>query len=310
MKNWKIHLAWAMVSILAAVLWGRIVRMRISTALETDHDIVKRTNVDTSKHGPPDPLPTKINRPRVQEDPLSAIPSAASAGPQAPMTPDQIRTMLRSRSQWGQGFEALKRLEDRSLKLSILAELFGLRKIDVRIPISAYMQLAEMGGPDAAEQIEKGLALAEDEAMQIRGAKALGQAGATRSIGVLLELYQTGSLDLKVACASSLSKLGHPGPAAEVLATLSRSLDDLDGGIRREAVESIASMGIPSTLPMLTRALRDQNGDVRIEAILGLETLGLPEVIPIIEQFFNDPNASVAQDARNAVKRLRRGGEK
>lgn len=311
MKPWRTHLIWALVTVLVALAWGRHVSTRADRESRQEHETTPRENgVSQSNTAKNEDGGRQQKSAPLGEEQVAQPSNGSAASGKSAITPDQIRAMFKVRDQWGEAFEALKKIDNRRLKLSILGELFTLGHVDLRIPISAYIQLAEMRGPDAAEVIEAGLRLAEDDRMRICAVNALGQAGAPQSIGVLLESYHAASGDLKVASAAALNKLGNSGPAIEVLSILSRSLDNPDGAIRREAVENIASLTVAAAVPALTLALRDSNGDVRSEAISGLQSLGLPDVIPILEQATHDPNPSVAQDARNAIDRLRNSGEK
>jgi HEAT repeat protein len=130
------------------------------------------------------------------------------------------------------------------------------------------------------------------------------------SVTALLDGYRLDNVDIKVPCAAALLKLGHPGPASEMLSTLTRSLDNPDGGLRREALENISALETPAALPVLTRCLNDSNGDVRLEAVTGLRMLGLPEVLPLLERTLQDPNPNVVEEARRALEELKKPKEK
>jgi hypothetical protein len=310
MKTWKTHVSWAGVTIVVAAAWGHHVSTEAGLNPQRDRAGVQEglgaSRMNSSPKGESRVAGPDQPQIRLAQTPTEPMGAPFVSTPKDELSSDQMRAMLRRRSQWGQAFEVLKRLEDRPRKLTLLGELFTLGSVDLRIPTSAYMQLAEMGGPDAAEVIEKGLLIADDDRMRIRAVKALGQAGASRSVGVLLETYQSAALELRVACAAALNELGNAGPASEVLLTLGGLLDNPDGAIRREAVENISTLKVSTAIPVLAQALRDSNGDVRSEAISGLEGLGLPGVMPLLEQATNDSNSSVANDARNAIERLRK----
>jgi HEAT repeat protein len=317
MKTWRIHLVWAIVTVLVAAVWGHLVasrsgrsgredRVRGGRDLGTDRPEGARgshTLLDPFGSGP-------LAKGSIPET-LAPSPSPSPNPPDSEaLTPEAIRVLLRDRTTWSKAFEALKRLESRSVRLGLLEEVITGKPISSAVPHSAINCLVEMGGADAAEILEKALRTPETEGICGHAARALGQVGDPRSVAALLDVYHSASLDLKVPCAAALHVLGQAGPASEVLVTLSRSLDDGDGGIRRDAVENISSMNLPSALPLLARALRDSNGDVRVAAINGLEALGTPEVVNLLQPVFNDANPSVAQEARDAVERLQKPKKK
>jgi hypothetical protein len=312
MRSWRIHVVWAVVTVIVAAAWGHHVSTRVERERRDDHDLRRNGERPSPQNGGPSGLTSEAPD-SSKAAPPEKIPSQAPApDPPTPvqLTPDQIRTMLRDKKTWARAFEALKVLQERPLKLKILEECLALGAVEIRIPISAFMQLGEMGGADAAEIVEKALRGAEDERTRYRAARALAQIQEPRSLAVFLETYQLDPLDLKVLCAGALQKLGHAGPASEILTRLTRSLDDPDGAIRRESLEYISSLKTAAALPVLMRCLNDSNGDVRSEAISGLESLAIPEVLPLLERACQDPNPSVAEDARRALERLRRPKEK
>jgi HEAT repeat protein len=319
MKAWRIHLAWALVTVIVAAVWGHRVASRLESAARGGgeggrHGHGRDREISAGSRVPyqnPEPFgPGRRATPPTSGAQANAPSASLNPSDVEEPTPEAIRALLRDRNQWSKAFEALRRLESRSEKLGLLAEAITGKPIHSQVPHVAINCLVELGGTEAVDLIEQALRTPETEGMCSHAARALGTMGDPKSVAALLEAYHSGSMDLKVPCAASLNALGQPGPAAEVLATLSRSLEDSDGAIRRDAVENISSLVSPSALPLLARALRDSNGDVRVVAIYGLEALGTPEIVQLLEPIFNDANPSVAQEAREAVERLQKSKKK
>lgn len=307
MKSWRIHLAWAIVTVLAVALTARLVTPRPEGGVRPG-----AKPAPTAGPLPPSPplLVSLPPPPSVAEAPAAgALAPSATPSPES-LSPEQIRAMLREKVTWPKAFEALKLLPDRALKLKILEECFKLSDVDRRIPHSALAQLREMGGDDVAELVERIFRDSPEDPLRISALRTLARLEQPRSLGALLEGYRLDNLDAKVWSAMALLKLGHPGPSSEMLSTLTRSLDNADGGLRRETLEYISMLETPAAIPILTRCLSDSNGDVRSEAISGLETLALPEVFPLLERASQDPNPNVADDARRALERLKKAREK
>lgn len=114
-------------------------------------------------------------------------------------------------------------------------------------------------------------------------------------------IQDLGSDDLDVS-EPAAAQIEAAGGAA--LPALERVLAVEPTGIRVRAVEVVAAIGEPESVPLLIRACSDPEPAVRAEALLGLDTLADERGRPAVEAALNDPDADVRRAAAQACGAL------
>lgn len=108
---------------------------------------------------------------------------------------------------------------------------------------------------------------------------------------------QLGSDDLDVS-EPAAAQVEAAGRAA--LPALERALEVEGAAIRVRAVEVVASIGEPESVPLLIRACSDREPAVRAEALLGLDALADERGGAAVEAALEDPDADVRRAAADA----------
>lgn len=130
-------------------------------------------------------------------------------------------------------------------------------------------------------------------------ARALGNLPHTTVIAALIETFaRTTDDDLRRAVAAALSQIG---PAA--IATLGDQL--AQPALRPMAVQALARIQHPDTMPLLLTVMDDPRSTVRATAIDALSAYGDPTTLPAIEQSLKDSSALVRLSAIRGLVGLR-----
>lgn len=130
-------------------------------------------------------------------------------------------------------------------------------------------------------------------------ARALGNLPHATVIPTLIETFaRTTDDDLRQAVAVALSQIG---PAA--IATLGEQL--AQPGLRPMAVQALARIQHPDTMPLLLTVMDDPRSTVRATAIDALSAYGDPTTLTAIEQSLGDPSALVRLSAIRGMVNLR-----
>lgn len=299
MKSWKLHLVWALVTIVCSAAWAqRAVRTREIAFLEREKVLQVRF-VEAKKAAP-----IVVVEPPPVSPAAAAVPIAIPEPPareyevQSEETPtvEELRKLMNGKDVW-RAYQVLQRMVNSPIKTQLLRELIGNKEAQVRRAV-LYMLQEALGAEPAAPLIQE--CLRTDPAPEVREAAAqqLGYQDATGNVEALLQAFQKEEFRVQVACASALADRGQEGPAAQLVPRLAALMDSPDGAIRRQAVESIGRLRCPQSMPLLTRALRDTNGDVRLEAMNSLWNNEDPALLGLLEPLLNDP----VQEVRNTAK--------
>jgi HEAT repeat protein len=130
-------------------------------------------------------------------------------------------------------------------------------------------------------------------------ARALGNLPHAPVIAALIDTFaSTTDDDLRQAVAAALSQIG---PAA--IATLGAQL--AQPALRPVAVQALARIQHPDTIPPLLTVMDDPRATVRATAIDALSAYGDPVTLPVIEQSLGDPAALVRLSAIRGLVGLR-----
>jgi len=313
MKSWRIHLVWAVVTVVSSAAWAqRAVRTREVEFLEREKVLQVRI-VEAKKAAPPvvaEPVP------------VSSAPAAlpvAFPEPAAPEyeyevisedrpTVETLRKLMQSGQDVWRAYQVVQRMKKSPLKTQLLQELFESKEPQVRRAVLYLLQ--ESLGAEAAEPILQ-QCLRSDPAPEVResAAQQLGAIDTPGSVEALLQAFQKDELKVQIVCAAALVGRGQPGPAAQLLPRFAALMDSPDGALRRQAVESLGRLGSPQAMPLLARALRDTNGDVRLEAINSIWTNEDPAIVALIEPLLNDPVEAVRDTAKTFIEDAKRAKE-
>jgi HEAT repeat protein len=303
MKTWRIHLVWALVTVVSSAAWSqRAVRAREVEFLEREKVLQVRI-VEAKKAAPP-----------VAANPLPVLPAptalpAAIPEPAAPHeyeyevisedrpTVEALRMLMKEGKDVWRAYQVIQRMVKSPLKTQLLRELFESKEPQVRRAV-LYMLHESLGAEAAGPLLQE--CLRTDPASEVRevAAQQLGYQEAPGNIEALLQAFQKDELKVQVACASALVERGQSGPAAQLVPRFAALLDSPDGALRRQAVASLGQLRCPQAMPYLTRALRDTNGDVRLEAVNSLWNTQDPAIATLVEPLVNDP----IEEVRDTVK--------
>jgi HEAT repeat protein len=305
MAVWKIHTSWALVAVLVTGVWGRW----CGRPREAESAVREERAEPTVSGGVLRPRPAEFeDAPGAPSRESGSPASKADAAPSYTyhfLTLDQIRALIRSdrRDEWWQATLAVSCLVDPALKKELLLELISCK--DDQIRVNTLAELKQTIGKDSVPVLQN--ALRTDKARWVRSdcAAMLGELGGEGTVEVLLQAVHDEDDRVRLSSAAALSRLGHPGPAADLIAPFTSQLDDPDGAVRRRAVEDLSSLRSPLALPALLRAVRDPSGEVRAAAARGLGSVGGSGVIPVLEGLLEDPVSGVAEDAKDALESLR-----
>lgn len=304
MKDWKLHLAWAMGTLLVAALWGRwTVAMREPEFQARERAIEVRESLESIPPVAPSP---GHSTPTTRTEPALPSTSAAPGLSEEEEYVASIRRLFHSDRQddW---YEA-SRLLDRIPKGDVRIELFreGLSCPGAGFRYNAIVMLHELLGADEVPILQNVLRSDPEGYVRRLSAEFLGKHPDPGSLDALLEASRDPDPAVQIAAASSLNRLGHSGPAEDLLPRLAAGLRDPDGAIRREAVGDISRLGLLSSVSALLQCLRDSNGDVRWEATRGLLDLDPPGLLSTLEALQKDPDPNVVESATDAIRRYRK----
>jgi len=302
MNHWKIHLAWAVATPVFAICWGRWSLARQEPDLQRrELAIQSRTKEPPARPSPPSPAAIPVSIPKTLAAPMPAGPVSEEQA-----FVDEIRRLLRSEDK-GDPWEAnrrMVRIPPGPLKDVLLLELFACKDANLRrIAIEA---LAESLKGNSVPLLMSVLGGDSNDSNRMIAAEFLGTYGGPGTIDALLQACHDSELAVQIAAANSLKKLGQPAPAEALVPRLARGLSSPDGGVRREAIDYISNLSLPSTLPILLGSFRDPDGDVRDSASRGVARLNTPGLFPILEGLLKDPDPKVVEAAENAIARTKR----
>jgi hypothetical protein len=296
MKVWRIHVGWAIVTLLAMVLTARIASRR---DVGDAPPAAGLRNLQT-----PVPLPSNSgSRPSERPSSEAARPSRSPASVPDPTLPDKIRAMMKNPQDREELERMVNSIQDRHVMLGLLKE--GLFADNVNSCHTAINLLSGMKGRDVAGLLESFLKTHPDKDQAANAACALGEVGDPASMQVLMDTLQSRNPQVRLWCAESLLGMGYSAPADDLIAEMDRQFESPDGAIRKKAIDTVSQFNRSGVLPLLTRALRDSNGDVRTAALIGFGNLRNPEYIPLLQPLLDDPIPEVAQQAKDYIEYLK-----
>jgi hypothetical protein len=308
MKTFKVHLIWACVTVVSAAAWGKWVLHTRDAETVQRRDLLPRGSAATAAAMTPPVVPA-------EESAQTSLPAPAAAKPgddlEARILPvEEIRRLLHSTVQddlW-KAFRLVSLMTNSPLKTELVRKMLESKEAWLRG--NALSLLTESVPVEAAAPICQDF-LRSDPSRDVRerAARLICWKYARGSEEALLHAFEKEDLPIQVLCAGELSKLGHPGPAAQLVPRIAPGLDSADGAVRREAAEQLNKLRSPQALPLLARALRDSNADVRQEAIDGLWKFEDPRLASLLEPLLNDPIRTVRESAKELYDNLKQRQE-
>lgn len=160
-------------------------------------------------------------------------------------------------------------------------------------------QIADLG--EAALGDLLAMLQADDQDWEARwfAARALGDFDRPEVIAALVKTFATtADEDLRQAVAAALTQIG---PAA--IAALGQQL--AQPALRPVAVQALARIHHPATVPLLLEVLEDARSPVRATALDALGTFADPATLPVMQRGLNDPSAAVRSAAIRGLLSLR-----
>jgi HEAT repeat protein len=308
MKTWRLHLIWAVLALVSAAAWGQhVARTREIEFRERERILQVKVDQATAAVARSPITATAAAAAPVAASPAVEFPLSEKPTPEYEVLPlerptvEEIRKMIESGDGW-RAYQAIQRMVKSPIRDELTKEL--VRSKDAQIRRAALQLVQEALGNEAAAPIFQEV-LRSDPSAEVReaAARCLGANQTAETIAALLEAFQKDEPRVQLMCAGALSNFGQPGPAAQLVPRYAAMLDSSDGALRREAVESLAQLRSPQTLPLLARALRDTNGDVRLEAVNSLnDYLDQPQVVALVEPLVDDPIAAVRDAAKDLIE--------
>jgi HEAT repeat protein len=294
-KDWKIHLAWALAVPIIAFLWGRWTVERREPELRARLAVVEGRLPRPEQASMSTPAPAQIPSPAGSPIPRESEDYVA-----------QIRRLLGSEKEAdrSEGSLLLHRVPDGPEKKELI--LLGLTSPDHKLRHSALNDLLQLLGVDAVPLLQNMLKSDPEAYLRWSAAQLLGARGGTGTMEALLSAVHDPERCVQVTAAGALNHLGQPGPAEDLVPRVAADLSSPDGAVRHEAVKDLTLLKLPSTIPILLRSLRDSDGDVRLRAAMGLGELDSPDLLPSLEALRKDPDPNVVDAAEYAIARYQR----
>ena len=327
MKNWKVHLLWAVIAIVLGAVISRVVVSRRETEfrnkerkLEKEIRVLKAWIVRTG--GTVEGIGSGG-----QED-AAGNPSAVAAGesnptgeeagnggrstsklkspkkkkaPKVPPTYDEIVALLNSskRDDRRDAIKEIDKLKDPRQKAALLRE--AMKSGDPDLKYRAITLFDEAGKPEGTQLAIDVLQSGESASLRARAARELLQLEDPASISALQNAFLDNDPGLKYWAAKALQGLGWEEPVRQLVAATSMGLTHPDGVMREKTVERLGDLGTSAALTPLGWALDDPNSRVRREAMKSLGNTELAAAIPIIQRGFSDSNRDVREEAIDAL---------
>jgi HEAT repeat protein len=135
-------------------------------------------------------------------------------------------------------------------------------------------------GPEAVPELIPALG-DEEEVIQARAARLLGELGDERAFDPLLRCFKDRSWRVRQGAAYGLGKLGHP----EALKSLMRLTRDKERMVRSAAARALGELADAHAVGPLNRLLGDESQTVRREAAWALQQIGTPGALAALEAY-------------------------
>jgi HEAT repeat protein len=146
--------------------------------------------------------------------------------------------------------------------------------------------------------------LDHDQSMQTQAFELLAQSDAPGAMDALLDLAGNEEPEIRQQALSLMSQVGQDeGPT--VVSALGEALADADEGVKRYAIEALASWGNQDAMQYLRQALRDPDPFTRTLAVESVAAL--KEGLPLIYEAISDADPTVRSMAVYWLQR--QGGE-
>lgn len=289
MKDWKIHVAWALSVPVFAYLWGRWTLVHLESERHSPMPVVEDRSINPMQPSMSRASPSPESPPGEVEDEVSFIRRLLRSGKEADRK---------------EGSRLLRRVPDRSKKKELI--LLALNSPDAELRSTALNDLLDSFKDEAAPYVQAMLKSDPEAYLRRIAAELLGVLGGSGTIEALLSGVHDSERYVQATAAGALSRLGQPGPAEELVPRIAADLSSSDAAVRKEAVKDLWLLRLPSTIPILLHSLRDSDGDVRLQAAVSLGELDSPDLLPSLEALRKDPDPNVVDIVEIAITRYKR----
>ena len=156
----------------------------------------------------------------------------------------------------------------------------------------AAVVLADLGGADAFEELERRARQASDDSLTSI-AVAMGVLGDRRSVPILEDFASRSNADLRARSLSALANYCSPTSRDEAM----RALRDEDERVRNSGVSWLSRCGGSRDAQVLMERLEDVSALVRMNALKGMTRIGSSAACKRIDHLMQDPDPSVREVA-------------
>jgi HEAT repeat protein len=296
----RVHVAWALVTLVCAAGWGRWVVEREEPLLrEREWALAAAGRVRAQAAWTPPP--GSWETPSLSTASPGAVGERQTELSDEDVVKSEIRRLLHS--QKGNDCWEASKMISRILVPRVQVEMYYEQLLHPQdmMRSSALNAIMKLEGAAARTSAEKLLLTDPSEEVRETAASALGELESPQSTEALLQAFRDPVPTVRVAAAAALLRLGQTGPVSELLPLLSKDLDSPDGAVRRTAAEFLGNLNSPQAIPPLLRAIRDSSGNVRSSAMDSLGGMSVPEIVPALKALLNDPDRDIAETARRSL---------
>jgi HEAT repeat protein len=317
-KLWKIHLPWALVTLVLIVGFARFLSRNSGgpgrTGEVTSRDRVRELQDEVKRlqrkvaardqhirelGGTVADLESERDRRRFRSSAVVLPVDKTDVLPD-----DEILALLQKKDPGSRkrALQAIRAIPDRNLRAQLLLEI--VYQEDARLTLESLALMAELGGPEAINLALTVLGAKGPPWLKRAAADLLSDLGDLTALPKLESAYAEGNRFTKTGAAVALLRLGDGRAFNEILTGASQDLVSPDGGQRQGAVEVLGRLGTSEVLPLLSQALGDSNSRIRQEAADALGWTLLPEAIPLLEKMLKDPEEIVWKAAEKSITRI------
>ena len=318
MKNWHVHLVWALVTLVVAAAVGRAVssnrtprdegpgREQVSKDREQIRELeleIRDLQKSLAKRDQKSPPVTGPSIAAPAPPALSEVREPAQSDP-APISQDPIETLLGSKDP-GDRAEALlliSALPDRADKIAYLRKIFD--NGDKKLQLEALALLPEIGGAEASEMALQMMLKGGPPWLRQPAAATLMEIADPSAMPTLRDAYADGDGKTRLFAARALAKLGDAGPQQEIYSQAMQDLASPDSSLREKAVKRLGQVGGPEAIVTLGQSLSDPDSQVRKAAVKALGDSGHLAAIVALEPALADSDEDIRKQAARAIELL------
>lgn len=289
----RTHAAWAVV---AAGLCAATAAVVTSRAERRNGELERDLRLRLQKA---EARAKEIERPPAVSVEPAATPEPDVAPAARPVEAPQARPAAKAEPKPLEAWSGLSRPE----RLLRLKDVFAGQ--DRKAQLAALARLPELGGPEATEWAMAALQADGPPWLRRKALDVLGELNDPSALPALQKAYEGGDGDLRTRAAVAMARLGFGEPLREVTARAVADLVSPDGGRREDAVALMGRIATRDVLPYLSSALSDVDGRVRKEAVESLGATRLPEAAALLEGALAGADPATREWIQKELRELR-----